>query len=55
MYDVSGRLVSTIVDEVKPPGYYDMQLGIQKLPTGVYFILMHADEFVAVHKLLILR
>jgi len=25
------------------------------LPTGVYFILMHADEFVAVHKLLILR
>ena len=55
MYDVSGRLVSTIVDEVKPPGYYDMQLGIQKLPTGVYFILMHADEFVAVHKLLVLR
>jgi len=55
MYDVSGRLVSTIVDEVKPPGYYDMQLGIQKLPTGVYFILMHADGFVAVHKLLILR
>ena len=55
MYDVSGRLVSTIVDEVKPPGYYDMQLGIHKLSTGVYFILMHADEFVAVHKLLILR
>ena len=55
MYDVSGRLVSTIVDETKPPGYYDMQLGIQKLPTGVYFILMHADGFVAVHKLLILR
>jgi len=55
MYDVSGRLVSTIVDEMKPPSYYDMQLGIQKLPTGVYFILMHADEFVAVHKLLILR
>ncbi len=55
MYDVSGRLISTIVDEVKPPGYYDMQLSIQKLPTGVYFILMHADEFVAAHKLLILR
>ena len=55
MYDVSGRLVSTIVDEVKLPGYYDMQLGIHRLPTGVYFILMHADEFVAVHKLLILR
>ena len=55
MYDVSGRLVSTIVDEMKPPGYYDMQLGIHKLPTGVYFILMHAGGFVAVHKLLILR
>jgi len=25
------------------------------LPTGVYFILMHAGGFVAVHKLLILR
>ena len=55
MYDVSGRLVSTIVDEVKPPGYYDMQLGIQKLPTGVYFILMHAGGFVAIHKLIVLR
>ena len=55
MYDVSGRLVSTIVNKIKSPGYYDMQLGIHRLPTGVYFILMHADEFVAVRKLLILK
>ena len=55
MYDVSGRLVSTIVDEIKPPGYYDMQLGIHGLPTGVYFILMHAGGFVGIHKLIVLR
>jgi hypothetical protein len=60
IYDVAGRLVSTLVDEEEDPGFYDVQwrsgdaLG-QQMPNGVYLCRLHAGRFTATRKLVLVR
>jgi len=37
IYDVLGRKVTTLVNEKKPVGYYDIEFNAFSLPSGVYF------------------
>lgn len=38
VYDLSGRLVKTLVDGEKAPGYYTTRFDATRLPEGIYFI-----------------
>jgi len=59
VYDVSGRLVRTLLDEVKKPGKYEInwygsdKRG-RKLPPGVYFIRMEGKNFKRTRKLMLM-
>lgn len=60
IYDVTGRLVKTLVDQSQIPNVYrliwhgDDNLG-RKLGSGVYFIRMDAANFRATKKILLLK
>ena len=55
VYDLLGREVATLVNEVKQPGSYTVQFDASNHASGVYFYILHAGNFVASKKLMLLR
>lgn len=55
VYDVLGQEVATLVNEVKDPGTYTVQFDASDVPSGVYFYRLHAGDFVATKKLILLK
>ena len=65
VYDVLGKKVKTLVDEVKGPGKYEVSFSTEErstsgsnktnLSSGVYFYRLTAGDFTAVKKMLLIR
>ncbi len=55
LYDVTGREVATLVNEVKTVGSYDLKFNASGLASGVYIYRMIAKDFVSVKKMSILK
>jgi hypothetical protein len=55
VYDLIGREVSTLVNEVKEPGTHTVTFDGSNLVSGVYFCLLKAGSLVETKKLLLLR
>jgi len=55
VFDVLGREVATLVNEVKEPGAYTVQFNGSNLASGVYFYRLQAGNFVQTKKLLLVR
>ena len=55
VYDVLGREVATLVNEVKQPGTYTVWWDATGLSSGVYFCRLSTVGFVQIRKLLLLR
>jgi hypothetical protein len=55
VYDLLGRQVATLVNEVKQPGIYTVQFDGSNLASGVYLYRLHAGDFVQVKKLVLLK
>jgi hypothetical protein len=55
VFDVLGREVATLVNELKEPGTYTVQFNASSLASGVYFYRLQAGNFVQTKKLLLLR
>ena len=55
IFDVLGREVSTIVNEVRAPGSYNVHWDASSLSSGVYFYKLEAGSFVQTRKLLLLK
>ena len=55
IYDVLGRELVTLVNEIKEPGYYKIQFNASDLASGVYFYRMEAGDFVAVKKFVVMK
>ena len=55
VFDLMGRKVATVVNEVKEPGTYTVQFDASNLASGVYFYRMEAGPFVAAKKFVVLR
>ncbi|MBI5473371.1 MAG: T9SS type A sorting domain-containing protein [Ignavibacteriae bacterium] len=55
VYDVLGREVATLVNEVKQPGTYTVQWDASEVASGVYLYQLRAGGFVQTKKLMVLR
>ena len=55
VYDVLGRVVATLVNEVKEPGTYTVQFDASSLASGVYFYRLTAGSYVATQKMILMR
>ena len=55
VYDVLGREVATLVNEVKEPGTYTVQFDGSNLSSGVYFYRLSAGNYLATQKMILTR
>lgn len=55
VYDLAGKLVSTLVDGKLPAGYHQARWDGRNLPSGVYFYRLDAGTFSATRKLVVVR
>jgi archaellum component FlaG (FlaF/FlaG flagellin family) len=55
VYDLIGREVAILVNEVKQPGSYQVSFGGENLASGVYFYKMTAGDFSSVKKMNLLK
>ena len=55
LFDMSGREVMTLVNEVKTAGYYTVSFNGANLSSGVYFYTISADNFVSTKKMTLIK
>jgi len=55
VYDVLGREVATLVNEVKQPGEYTATWDASNISSGVYFYRLIAGQFIETKKLVLLK
>jgi uncharacterized Ntn-hydrolase superfamily protein len=55
IYDVLGNEVSTLVNEFKPAGKYEVEFNASQLTSGIYFYQLKAENFIETKKMILLR
>ncbi|MFZ1292493.1 MAG: T9SS type A sorting domain-containing protein [Melioribacteraceae bacterium] len=55
VFDVLGREVKTLVNEIQKPGNYKIQFDGSKFTSGVYYYQLKSDSFIQTKKMLILK
>ncbi|MBN8571185.1 MAG: T9SS type A sorting domain-containing protein, partial [Ignavibacteria bacterium] len=55
VYDIQGKEVMTLVNEVKDAGYYSVTFDAKNLSSGMYFYKLSTDKFSAVKKMVVIK
>lgn len=55
VFDMLGREVATLVNDVKPMGTYEVTWNAANLASGIYYYRMTAGSFSEVKKLILLK
>ncbi len=55
VYDIQGRKISTLVNEIKTPGEYSVKFNAPNLPSGIYFYRLQVGNFTETKKMILIR
>ena len=55
IYDILGRVVTTLINEEKPAGNYEVIFNLQSLASGIYFYRLKAGGYTAVKKMILMK
>ncbi|MEO0083673.1 MAG: T9SS type A sorting domain-containing protein, partial [candidate division WOR-3 bacterium] len=55
LYNISGRLIKTLVDEYKQPGNYSLTLNSKILSNGVYFLSLQTNAIRIIKRLVVVK
>jgi len=55
IYDLSGRKIETLVNKTIQPGQYNVTWDAKGYASGVYFVKLHANEFIQIQKLMLVK
>ena len=55
IYDITGRVVETLVNEKLEPGQHEIQWNASQHSSGVYFLRMNAISFIKTQKMILLK
>jgi len=55
IYDITGRLIETLVNEDKYAGYYTIGWSADKVCSGIYFYRIDASEYISIKKCLVVK
>jgi hypothetical protein len=55
VYDILGREVATLVDQVRTAGSYTVTFNASTLASGLYFYRMTAGNFIQTKRMLLLK
>ena len=55
VFDLLGKEIATLVDEVKKPGSYEVEFDARDLSSGVYLYRLQIDDMVQIKKMILLK
>lgn len=55
IYNLVGKEITTLINEMKPYGNYEIEFNATGLPSGVYFYQLVAGDFIQTKKMLLLK
>jgi hypothetical protein len=55
VYDVLGNEITTLINEEKPIGNYEVEFNASSLPSGIYFYQLQAGSFIETKKMVLLK
>jgi len=55
VYDVLGREIKTLVNEIKPAGTYKIEFDGSNFASGVYFYKLEAGDFVQTKRMVLVK
>lgn len=55
VYDIIGNEITTLVNEVKSAGYYEVEFVAENLSSGIYIYQLRANDFIQTKKMILLR
>jgi len=55
VYDVLGNEITTLINEEKLAGSYEVEFDATELPSGIYFYRLQADSFVETKKMVFIK
>ena len=55
VYDTNGKEISTLLNEVKPQGRYEIELDASNLPSGIYYYKLISGDFSETKKMILIK
>ena len=55
VYDIAGREVATLVNEIMPAGKHAVEFNAKDLSSGVYFYTLRAEDFEKTLRMVVAR
>jgi len=55
IYDLLGNEITTLVNEEKPIGNYEVEFNATGLPSGIYFYKLQAGDFIQTKKMILMK
>ena len=55
LYDISGREIAVLINEVKSAGHYNIQFNGSNLSSGIYFYKISVNDFFATKKMTLIK
>jgi len=55
VYDVLGREIKTLVNEIKPAGTYKIEFDGSNFASGVYFYRLEAGDFIQTKRMVLVK
>ncbi len=55
IYNITGQIVTTLLNDWKPAGIYDIEFNAGNLPTGIYFYRLKAREYLQIRRMILTK
>ncbi len=55
VYDILGNEVTTLVNEKKEPGYYEVEFSASQFASGVYIYRLQSGNFISTKKMMVIK
>lgn len=55
VFDVLGKEVKTLVSEIKPAGFYEVEFDGSNLASGIYFYKLESGNFIHTKRMILLK
>ena len=55
IYDMQGKKIEVIANQVYSPGYYNLEWNAEKYSSGIYFVKIVSENFVDTQKLMLIK